>query len=141
VYAFETLIAEHKAIQRRADTRLRIIEGDQDAETAYHALAMLLAELVAHLGHEDADLYPRLMADNGYGTTHAAAEAIAEFETLAGDWCSFATRWTSEPIDRDWLQFGIAARELIDRLARRMRTENELLYPLALRSAHIRLRA
>jgi iron-sulfur cluster repair protein YtfE (RIC family) len=140
VHAFETLIAEHRAIRRCGEALLDIVDDDPDTDAAHSALSRLSTELLAHLETEDTDIYPLLMNDRGSGMAHAAAAAIEQFESLTTDWNDHVAVWTREAIARDWPRFARTTHSLVDRLSRRISVENELLYPLALRGAHIRLR-
>ncbi|GAA0737352.1 hemerythrin domain-containing protein [Sphingomonas japonica] len=141
MHSFERLIAEHQAILEHAKQLSGICAAPADPAAAHRALTALGADLAEHLATEDRDIYPRLMLSNDEGAADAARRAIRQFETLAADWTVHQARWTQCAIRADWETFVADNAELLDRLAQRIRTENDLLYPLALRAAHIRLRA
>jgi iron-sulfur cluster repair protein YtfE (RIC family) len=116
----------------------RVLDGG-DAVAIHGALAALAAELVAHLAKEDSMIYPRLIAGNDAATSAAAQAVIDEFQNLSADWTALITETTPASIALDPAGFAARTRVLLGRLEGRVRRENELLYPQALRAAHIRL--
>lgn len=100
----------------------------------------LASDLAGHLATEDTDIYPQLILSSDEGAADAARRSTRQFETLAADWSVYQARWTGDAIGADWDGFVADSTALLDRLDRRIQTENDLLYPLALRAAHIRLR-
>ncbi|WP_136942375.1 hemerythrin domain-containing protein [Sphingomonas baiyangensis] len=138
--SFERLIREHRAIAELATVLRATIADDAAPDVMCAALEALSDQLVSHLATEDADIYPQLMLSADEGAAAAAREAIAAFETLAADWRDYAAHWTSGAIEADCEGFAEATAAILDRLDARVRSENELLYPMALRAAHIRLR-
>ncbi|WP_052134195.1 hemerythrin domain-containing protein [Sphingomonas sp. 37zxx] len=140
MYSFERLIREHKAIGVLAGELMRAAQGAADAEGGRRALSALATELCDHLANEDADIYPLLILSKDEGAAAMARDAIAVHQSLAADFTAYAAHWTQDAIAADWERFADATDGLMQRLGNRIRTENELLYPLALRAAHISLR-
>lgn len=140
MHSFQRLIDEHRAILARAKTLADRCDGRADPDAAHAALRALADDLAAHLATEDRDIYPRLMLSGDEGAASAARDAIVRFDTLAGDWLIYEARWTRRAILADREGFATETRELIARLEARISVENELLYPMALRGAHITLR-
>ncbi|VXC82405.1 hemerythrin domain-containing protein [Sphingomonas sp. AX6] len=140
MYSFERLIREHAEITTLARTLTRAIEAGESANARYVALKALAHDLADHLAREDADLYPALMLSVDEGAASAARDAVEKFETLATDWGDYTTRWTRDDIAADGPGFAAASAEILGRLAARVKVENDLLYPLALRAAQITLR-
>lgn len=140
MYSFERLIGEHAEITALARTLTRAIEGAEPADAQHAALTALADDLAAHLAREDTELYPALMLSVDEGAASAARDAVKQFETLADDWGDYTARWTRDDITADGPGFAAASAEILDRLAARIKVENDLLYPLALRAAQITLR-
>jgi hypothetical protein len=140
MYSFERLIGEHAEITTLARTLTRAIEAGEDADTKHAALIALADDLADHLAREDADIYPRLMMSADEGAASAAREAVRKFETLAADWTVYVARWSRDAIDADAQGFAEDSADILARLAARVKVENDLLYPMALRAAQITLR-
>lgn len=116
-------------------------EAEQvDAEQLVIGVRRLDAILTPHLALEDQEIYPLLLASGDAGQRIMAAETIAAFAHLANTWRSFVAEWDAAAIAADRAGFGSALGTFLDTLGSRVRTENEILYPMALRGAHIRLR-
>ena len=135
-----TLMQEHDRLVVLGRLFARTL--DEGAPGAIHdAFATLTAELVGHLEREDSMIYPRLIAGDDAASSAAAQQVINEFQDLAGDWTALAADALPEKIAADPAGFTDRSRALLVRLEGRVKRENELLYPQALRAAHIRLRA
>ena len=136
---YDTLMAEHdRLVAHGAALDAAIDAGDGDA--IHHAFATLCSELVAHLVKEDSMIYPRLIAGDDAETSAAAREVIDEFRDLTADFKALIEWAIRDAIIAQPARFADEARELLVRLRGRVRRENELLYPEALRAAHIKLR-
>lgn len=135
-----TLMAEHDRLVMQGTSLERAIDAG-DGASICRAFARLNAELVAHVAKEDAMIYPRLIAGEDAATSAAALEVIDEFRDLGADWKALIDWATPEAIVAQPDRFAEEVRGLLARLRGRVRRENELLYPQALRAAHIRLRA
>jgi iron-sulfur cluster repair protein YtfE (RIC family) len=136
---YHTLMAEHDRLVVQV-TALEAAIDAGDGVAIHHAFATLSAELVAHLAKEDSMIYPRLIAGDDAETSAAAQEVVDEFRDLAADFGALIGWATQEAITAQPARFADEARGLLARLRGRVRRENELLYPQALRAAHIRLR-
>jgi iron-sulfur cluster repair protein YtfE (RIC family) len=137
---YHTLMAEHDRLVVQIDAFERSIESG-DTVAIHRDFARLSAELIAHLAKEDSNIYPQLIAGNDIASSEAALAVIEEFKDLAADW-TVLIGWASlEAIRNEPGRFATWSQKLVERLRGRVRRENELLYPQALRAAHIRLRA
>ena len=136
---YDTLMAEHDLLVVQGAALEAAIDGG-DGAAIHQAFATLCADLVAHLAKEDSMIYPRLIAGDDIATSAAAQEVIDEFRDLAADFGALIGWATPDAIIAQPVRFAEEARELLVRLRGRVRRENELLYPQALRAAHIRLR-
>lgn len=141
MHSFEDLMHDHGAIFAAVRAFVRELEGDGGPATLAASLRQLDALLVPHLAIEDGQIYPLLLASDDAGERIMAQEAISAFATLAADWGRFAAAWNEVAIAADRSGFTTQLQALLDTLQRRVRAENEILYPMALRAAHIRLRA
>jgi iron-sulfur cluster repair protein YtfE (RIC family) len=139
--SFEGLMHDHAAIF--AGVRRIVHEIEVEAGTAALAASLdhLDSLLTPHLAVEDEQIYPLLLSGRDAGQRIAAEEAIHAFSTLAADWGAFVAAWDAPAIAAHRADFLLALQALLDTLQRRVRAENEILYPMALRAAHIRLRA
>jgi iron-sulfur cluster repair protein YtfE (RIC family) len=137
---YQTLMAEHDRLVVQIDAFERSVEGG-DHVAIHRAFAELSAELIAHLAKEDSTIYPRLIAGDDIASSDAALAVIEEFKDLAADWTALIGWASLEAIEADPVRFTSWSQELVERLRGRVKRENELLYPQALRAAHIRLRA
>lgn len=136
---YYTLMAEHDLLAVRA-TALEAAIDSGDTAAICHAFAKLSADLVAHLVKEDSMIYPRLIAGDDIATSAAAQGVINEFRDLAADWTALVGWATPDAITAEPRRFAEETREMLARVRGRVRRENELLYPQALRAAHISLR-
>lgn len=135
-----TLMEEHDRLMVLGRAFALALDGGDGA--AIHAsFAALTGELVRHLAREDSMIYPRLIAGDDAASSAAAQDVIAEFQDLAADWTALAGAAAAGQIAADPAGFAARSRALLARLEGRIKRENELLYPQALRAAHIRLRA
>jgi len=139
---YETLMHEHDALDRLAEQLDRAIgEASGPSTPALAARERLSTALIAHVAKEDSAIYPRLIGGNDASAAAAAQEVIHEFRDLMVDWIDYARDWDRDRALAEWDSFAAATRALLARLRGRIKRENELLYPLALRASHIRLRA
>ena len=139
--SFEDLMHDHSAIFAAVRTLMQEIEADSPAVQVAASLAHLDSLLTPHLAIEDGQIYPLLLASDDAGQRIMAQEAISAYASVAADWSAFACAWDASAIAADRTDFVAKLQALLDTLQRRVRAENEILYPMALRAAHIRLRA
>jgi hypothetical protein len=137
---YQTLMAEHDRLVVQIDAFERSVEGGDPIEI-HRTFAQLSAELIAHLAKEDSNIYPRLIAGADIASSEAARAVIEEFKDLAADWTALIGWASLEAIRNEPERFANWSHDLVERLRGRVRRENELLYPQALRAAHIRLRS
>ncbi|MFL9839737.1 hemerythrin domain-containing protein [Sphingomonas sp. ST-64] len=135
----ERLINEHARISARGDALLRSA-GTESAMMLRTMIVGLDTELAAHLATEDLEVYPQLLSHGDLAQREATAIALADFDKLAGDWRAYVDEWTADEIDGDRELFVEASKQVLSALSARIRIENELLYPLALRCGTITLR-
>jgi hypothetical protein len=137
--SFEALIREHDELDAMAVALLALLE-DSAIEAALAQRALLAAALSSHLEHEDLHVYPKLMACPD-GSTAMTAQAFAEqFLDLAEHWGTHLSAWNLQAAWINPTAFRQATQAIIFRLRERIRQENGLLYPAALRASVITLR-
>jgi len=140
--SYDRLIAEHMRIQFKARSLwARTAMAEPDGMGAVLALADLALELGAHLTYEDCFVYPRMIAAENTEMAETAARFAREFAELRDDWTAFLEKWEPRRICADWDDFRVETHAILTRLAARIDSENELLYPAALRNGVIRLRS
>lgn len=137
---YQTLMAEHDRLIVQIGAFERSVEGGDPIEI-HRTFAQLSADLIIHLAKEDSTIYPRLIAGEDIASSEAALAVIEEFKDLAADWTALIGWASLEAIMNEPAHFASWSQELVERLRGRVRRENELLYPQALRAAHIRLRS
>jgi len=105
---------------------------------AFDALRRLARLLAAHL-HAEAE-FIRLDGEN-VNQEFAALSAShgALFDELVAEWTTYLNDWNAERIAQDWPTFGADTRRILARLATQLETENQSLYPAALKYGLIRL--
>lgn len=139
--SFEDLMHDHSAIFAAVRVIVQEIEGDAGPAALAASLTHLDTLLTPHLAIEDREIYPLLLAGGDSGQRIMAEEAINAFASVATDWSAFVAAWDQSAIATDRTGFVTGLQTLLDTLQRRVKAENEILYPMALRAAHIRLRA
>lgn len=140
MHAFETLIRDHANVLRQSGAIAAALSDDRDAVSIRYLLDQFVADLLRHLAVEDHEIYPCLLASDDAGEASLAADAIRRFDSLAGDVAAFDARWDAPAIAAHSADLHREFADLTHRIGERIRTEDLLLYPMALRAAHIRLR-
>jgi len=139
--SFENLMHDHGAIFAAVRTMTRAVEHDSGSRELAASLDQLDSLLTPHLAIEDEQIYPLLLNGRDAGQRIMAQEAIGAYASLSADWRAFTAIWSEPAIAADRAGFVSGLQRLLDTLQDRVRAENEILYPMALRAAHIRLRA
>lgn len=139
--SFEDLLHDHSAIFAVVRDLAQEIEGGAGAATLFVRLRQLDSLLTPHLAIEDEQIYPLLLASDDAGQRIMAEEAINAYASVASDWRAFLAAWHELAIAADRAGFVTRLQALLHTLQQRVKAENEILYPMALRAAHIRLRA
>jgi hypothetical protein len=137
--SIERLIREHQAIAALTGALSRAAR-DGKAAVQRERLVQLDMLLEAHLATEDLEVYPLLLARGDASQRLAAASAMSDYNTLAADWRNYVDRWSEAAIVADPGGFAAESATILSALSGRVRTENEILYPLALRNGTITLR-
>lgn len=138
--ALEQLLDEHRVIIAHVVTFQNAMKAHQPAETR-QALEALCGELLPHLKLEDEQIYPLLVAYPDTGTGLTARETVNAFSDLAEQVQQLNDRWTVDRITTDFQDFAHEANAMLTHLTGRVQAENQVLYPMALRTGLIRLRA
>lgn len=139
--SFEDLMHDHSAIFAAVRVIVQEIEDEAAPAALSASLGHLDSLLTPHLAIEDGVIYPLLLTGNDAGQRIMAEEAINAFASVASDWSTFVVTWTEPAIAANRAGFVTQLHGFLDTLQRRVKAENEVLYPMALRGAHIRLRA
>ena len=139
--SYERFIAEHARIDASGEALLELTGADQpDVPAVIIALSDLSCELTGHLAHEDSLIYPRMIAARNTELSETASHFVEEFAALRADWDVYLREWGSDAIAGDWQEFREQTRSILARLAKRVRAENDLLYPAAFRAGLLPLR-
>jgi len=138
--SFEALIREHDELDAMAIALQASVEHS-DIDGAIAQRALLAAALSAHLEREDAHVYPKLMACTDGATAMTAQTFADQFLNLAEDWRAHLEAWNGETARAHPSAFKSETNAILLRLRERIREENVLLYPTALRASVITLRA
>lgn len=142
MHDIERLIEDHELLDNLARDLIDIVRSPlPSAENAYALLRHLSASMNEHLNAENGFLY-----DQHYraepGRLQKEVEAFErDFRELDVEWSLYMNEWTLENISVDWRNFAHATLWVMTRFRDRLVQENDILYPLALQSGRIRLRA
>ena len=138
--SFERLIRDHGAIAAAAAALVRALQANMVPAELAEGVARLDAELTPHLAIEDEQIYPLLLGSKDAGQRVTAHEAIEAYAALSPTWRTFVAKWDEATIAADRERFTADLDLILEMIRGRVRSENETLYPMALRAAHIRLR-
>ncbi len=116
-----------KVLLKTLDTRTLTI----DPGPARRALATFVGRLRVHAAMEQEALYPRLLASSDPAVAAKARELFDEVGTLYDRFFSFLDRWSDpEVIKANAEGFCRETMMELHRLSRRLRRENDELYPM-----------
>lgn len=137
----EQLMHEHDLIDEHTLALERACEAvSPDIDQVLTTRDALRTILEDHLSHEDEALFGKLMTAN-----HESAAAVesftADFADLRADWSLYLSDWSGEWLTTDWPGFQRETAALMRRIRERTGRETGLLYPLALKSGAVALRA
>lgn len=128
----ERLRRDHAAILRSA-SQLSGLAGKvrtrDDSLDARSVIDVMDAGLVAHLAHEDIEVYPWLMGHPDAVLQRLARDAFADLGMIKGAWSSYRDTWTPDRILADTDRFATATDAIVQALAIRITMENQVLYP------------
>jgi hypothetical protein len=123
----EEIVELSKALVQTLDTRALA----QDPGAARRALATFAGRLRVHAAMEQEALYPRLLASESPHVAAKAQELLDEIGPIYQAFFAFLARWSeSARIQADPETFCRETTAELHRLARRLRRENEELYPM-----------
>ena len=142
MHNIEQLIEDHKILDTMAADLNSLVRGPHPcAESAYAMLRRLSACMDEHLSAEHGFLYDAHFRA-APGRLQSEVETFErEFRDLDEEWSLYLNEWTLENIEVDWRNFAHATLWVMGRFRDRIAQENDILYPLALHSGGIRLRA
>jgi hemerythrin-like domain-containing protein len=128
----ETLCAEHRQIRILVDRLSEYIARSTppDPVEFLYFRREFGRTLVRHLKKEDWLIYPRLKASSRSGFREIAERLCSELGSFEEAFGSYARRWTSDGICKDWLGFREDTLAMVQLLHRRMALEESELYPL-----------
>lgn len=138
--SYERLIRDHGVIAAAAAALVRGLQAEASPAELVEAVKRLDAVLTPHLAIEDEQIYPLLLASKDAGQRVTAREAIEAYAALSASWRTFVAKWDEAAIAADQARFTADLDAILEMIQGRVRSENETLYPMALRAAHIRLR-
>ena len=138
--ALEQLLEEHRVIIAHVVAFQNAL-GAGEAPLIRESLDRLCADLLPHLKVEDEQIYPLLVAHPDTGTGLTARETVAAYSNLAAMVRQLDDEWTADRIGTELSGFTEAASAMLNQLTGRVQAENQVLYPMALRTGLIRLRA
>lgn len=140
MHSFERLIRDHGVIAAAAASLVDALQAKAAPAELAAAVTRLDAVLTPHLAIEDEQIYPLLLASKDAGQRVTAREAIEAYAALGASWRTFVAKWDEPAIAADRERFAADLDVILEMIWGRVRSENETLYPMALRGAHIRLR-
>ncbi len=112
--------------------RLAQATADRDNPRSVGAIRWKLArELMAHLALEDRILYPAMQKSPDARIRATAATLQQETGAWADTFSRYMAAWCDDRVAREWADFCIETRGIIQALSERVDRENRHLYPLA----------
>lgn len=123
-------IEKHREMDQAAQGLLKLVASS--TPQSFQAFA-LIVQLSTCLDTQNG-------AHSGRLNTEVAPFGCA-FADLKEDWALYLHEWTTDTIELDWRNFAHATQWIIERLRKYIAQENDILYPLALQTGRIRLRA
>ena len=138
--SFERLMREHDELERR-NTLLRAVARGAPAPDEAFALLMDFATGIAeHRAQEQRLVYEPLLhlADSGDLRDQSGLRNLVT--QMEADWTDYLYDWNAECIAADWTTFSELTETILGRAAERLRLENDVIYPLALKHGTIALR-
>lgn len=128
----ETLCAEHRQIRILVGRLNEFIARSTPPEPLefLYFRREFGRTLVRHLKKEDWLIYPRLKGSSRSGQQEIAARLCSELGSFEEAFGSYARRWTSGGISKDWPGFREETLAIMQLLQRRMVIEESELYPL-----------
>ena len=128
------LLHEHDGISDAVGTLLLMLdEHDTRPAAAAAKLAELVHAVTEHVAYEERVIYPAVTRVDNAELSEASRVFAAEFETLSSDWTDDLGAWPDGRIGVEWAGFRVETQVILPRMLDRIRSENECLYPLALR--------
>jgi hemerythrin-like domain-containing protein len=127
-----TLLTEHDRIRSCAETlRELLVRADPpDAAELARVRWVLGSAVMRHLAFEERHFYAQLENHSDGAIRVAATTARARLMKEFQDYVDHAARWTPRAIVRNWSRYRLDAHHFLDLLFRRMRLEEEELFPL-----------
>lgn len=123
---------EHRQIAAQARQVLHIVTGPVADAAAIAGIRWRMAHaLFEHCEREDRLVYRSILSSGDAAATAAATDYRREHGRLAADFGRYVTDWPVTRINREWEAFRDATRLVMERLAARIRDEEDTLYPHA----------
>ena len=129
----QSLRAQHRSIIVLASNLGGVVGDLKTRDDAHDARALILdidGLLKAHLGIEDAEMYPMLMDAPCAETRLLGKTAFGDMGGIAGLWNAYRDRWSVEAMLSDIRRFAEATRGVLLALSVRIEQENDILYPV-----------
>lgn len=95
----------------------------------------LASVLIRHLKVEDWIVYPALMKSEDRQVRETACAFQKQIGSLAAAFREHMQKWTSLSIEEDWSTYRSEAATLLKTLERRVKYEEDILYPMALKES------
>ncbi|MBN8832236.1 MAG: hypothetical protein J0G94_16840 [Sphingomonadales bacterium] len=132
------LIDDHHAMEQLADRLVATARGDFAQAATCRALMAALAERVAGHLMREADF----LRGDGQRARPEFAREVAAFTEAFGhfteSWLAYLGRWSGEGrIERDRARYAGETADIMTALKLRIARENDVVYPLALRTGRI----
>jgi hypothetical protein len=138
--SFERLLAEHESLDQMRRGLMELVEGPPSPFEAERQLDEFEEAIASHRADELRWVYGPLLArrigdDPQVGSSYR--ELVLETEDA---WARYFHKWKEQRIAASWATFGLETHQVLTRAGERMRLEERIIYPLALRKGMIRLR-
>ncbi|SFR81120.1 hypothetical protein [Sphingomonas jatrophae] len=138
--SFERLMREHDELERMSRALLLVASGEPDAELAALILYQFTVQIKEHRAFEQNNVYRPLIELAQQRDLGENLDLQALVIEMARDWRAYFETWTVDTIRQDWKAFSEDTRYILAQGQERLRLENMIIYPLALRHGTIRLK-
>ena len=129
-----TLQSQHERVADLARALRSELDPERiaaDGQTARSLLSNLVGVLKVHLSAEDNILYPKLMESTDPAVRETARRFVAEMGGLSKAVAAHVDEWpTTARVEADPQRFVLETRAILDALEKRVRNEENTLYPL-----------
>lgn len=131
---FPELYEEHRQLEAQAERLREIVMARVPDAAAIAGMRWKMAQaLNKHCAREDEAIYQAIFASGDSEATRAAWAYRREYGRISRVFGDYVVQWPVARINREWDAFRAETLDILDRLATRISSEEEVLYAHAQR--------